>query len=455
MENDTVAIIGPQQSVMAHVISHIANELQVPLLSFAASDPTLNSLQFPYFVRTTQSDLFQMSAIAEIVSYYKWRDVIAIYIDDDHGRNGIAALSDKLAEKRCKISYKAPMSPKVSRNEISDTLLKVLLKESRVIILHIYATWGLEVVDVARKMEMMESGYVWIATDWLSTILDTESSLPPVAWGSIQGVLTLRMHTLDSELKRKFVSRWSNLTGGLFGLNTYGMYAYDTVWLLAQALGTFLNQGGNISFSNDPRLTEFHGGNLHFDSLSIFDGGNMLLSSILEVNISGVSGPIKFTSDGNLIGTAYEVINVIGTAGIRNIGYWSNSSGLSTVPPEKQTNRSYSNQQLYGVIWPGQTTEKPRGWAFSSNGRQLRVGVPVRVSFREFASLVYGSDVFHGYCIDVFTTALALLPYALPYKFIPFGDGHKVPIYTDLLQMITTNVSSNYNMLLCFVFQVV
>ena len=107
-----MAIIGPQQSVMAHVISHIANEFQVPLLSFA--DPTLNSLQFPYFVRTTQSGLFQMSTIVEIVSYYKWRDVITIYIDDDHGKNGIAALGDKLAEKRCKISYKAPMSPKVS-----------------------------------------------------------------------------------------------------------------------------------------------------------------------------------------------------------------------------------------------------------------------------------------------------------------------------------------------------
>ena len=53
-----MAVIGSQQLVMAHVISHIANELHVPLLSFAATDPTLNSLQFPYFVRTTQSDLF-------------------------------------------------------------------------------------------------------------------------------------------------------------------------------------------------------------------------------------------------------------------------------------------------------------------------------------------------------------------------------------------------------------
>jgi ionotropic glutamate receptor len=208
MENDTVAIVGPQQSVLAHVVSHIANELHVPLLSFAATDPALSSLQFPYFVRTTQSDLFQMSAVAEIVGYYEWRDVIVIYIDDEHGRNGVAALSDKLADKRCKISYKAPMSPKVVPNEISETLLKVGLMESRVIILHIYASWGLEVFDLAWNMGMMESGYVWIATDWLSTLLDTESnSLPPAAWDSIQGgflpcACTLRIHNSKGNLFR-------------------------------------------------------------------------------------------------------------------------------------------------------------------------------------------------------------------------------------------------------------
>jgi ionotropic glutamate receptor len=446
-----VAIIGPQHSVMAHVISHIANELQVPLLSFAATDPTLNSLQFPYFVRTTQSDLFQMAAVAEIVGFYEWRDVIAIYIDDDHGRNGVAALGDKLAEKRCKISYKAPMRPKVDRNDIFDTLFKVAMMESRVIILHIYSAWGLDVLDMARKNGMMGSGYVWIATDWLSTVLDTEPSIPSASMDSIQGVLTLRMHTPESDLKWEFVSRWSNLTAAKtndshFRLNTYGLYAYDTVWLLAHALDAFLNQGGNISFSNDSSLTEFHGGNLHFDAMSIFDGGKVLLNHILQVNMTGLSGPMSFTSDGELNGPAYEVINVIGT-GVRTIGYWSNSSGLSVAPPEKlnaQPNKS-SNQQLYGVIWPGQITQKPRGWVFSSNGKQLRVGVPNRISYREFVSHIEGSDNYVGYCIDIFNAAKEQLPYAVPYKFIPFGDGHSNPVTADLLHMITTGVSMNYN----------
>jgi ionotropic glutamate receptor len=313
MENDTVAIIGPQQLV-AHVISHIANELHVPLLSFAATDPTLNSLQFPCFVRTTQSDLFQMAAVVDIVGFYGWRDVIAIYIDDDHGRNGVAALSDKLAEKRCKISFRAPMSPEVDWNGIPDLLFKVAMMESRVIILHIYSARGLEVLDVARKLGMMVSGYVWIVTDWLSTVLDTKPSLPPARMDSIQGVLMLRMHTPDSEPKRQFVSRWSNLfaaktnSNNLFKLNTYGLYAYDTVWLLAHALNAFLDQRENILFSNNSSLTEFHGGKFQFEAISIFDEGKLLLSNILEVNMNGLSGPMNFTSDGDIISPANEII---------------------------------------------------------------------------------------------------------------------------------------------------
>ncbi|XP_023893526.1 glutamate receptor 3.6 [Quercus suber] len=447
MENDTVAILGPQRSVMAHIISHIANELRVPLLSFAATDPTLNSLQFPYFVRTTQSDLFKMAAVAEIVAYYEWRDVIAIYIDDDHGRNGIAALGDMLAEKRCKISYKAPMKPDLNRVDITDALVKVALMESRIIILHIYDSSGVEVLDAARNMQMMRNGYVWIATDWLSTLLDTESSLNSSVMDSIQGVLTLRMYTPETDLKKKFVKRWSNLTAvgntdnGHFGLNTYGLYAYDTVWLLAHALDTFFSQGKNISFSNDKGLSEFSEGNLRFNAMSVFDEGSVLRENILNVSMSGVTGQVKFTPDGNLIHPSYEVINVIGT-GSRTIGYWSNSSGLSVVPPDKlnaQANGSSSiHPSLYGVIWPGQTTQKPRGWELSSNGRQLRVGVPIRVSYREFVSRGEGPDMFGGYCIDVFNAAKDALPYPVPYKFVPFGDGHTNPINQDLLHKITT-----------------
>ncbi|KAG7968835.1 hypothetical protein I3843_07G001300 [Carya illinoinensis] len=448
MEKDTVAIIGPQLSVTAHVISHIANELQVPLLSYSATDPTLSPLQFPFFVRTAQSDLFQMAAIAEIVDYYGWKEVIAVYVDDDHGRNGIAALGDKLAERRCKISFKAPMPTEVNRDQITDVLVKVALSESRIIVLHTYAGSGPDVIKVAESLGMMGVGYVWIATNWLSTNLDTDPQLTSDATENFEGIITLRMHTPDSELKRKFVSRWSNLSSGksingAFGLSTYGLYAYDTVWLLAHAIDAFFNQGGIISFSNDSRLTELKGGSMNLDALSIFNGGNLLLKNILQVNMTGVTGSINFTSDRNFIHPAFEVINVIGV-GYRRIGYWSNYSGLSVLPPEilytKPPNRSSANQRLNSVIWPGQTTDRPRGWAFPNNGRQLRIGVPKRVSYLEIVSQVEGTDTFKGYCIDVFTAAVNLLPYAVPYKLVPFGDGRNNPSDTELVRLITTGV---------------
>ncbi|WCJ32838.1 glutamate receptor 2 [Euphorbia peplus] len=447
MAKDTVAIVGPQSSVTAHVVSIVASDLQVPLLSYSATDPTLSSLQYPFFVRTTQNDLYQMAAIAQIVEYYGWREVIAIYADDDYGRNGIASLGDKLAESRCRISYKAPLSPAATRDEITDALVQVALTESRILVVHSLNSWGPIVFDVAQYLGLMGPGYVWIATNWLSSLIDTSSPLPEETFESIQGVLTLRMYTPESELKRKFVSRWRNLTNGIpgddrIGLNTYGLYAYDTIWLLARAINAFFNEGGRISFSNDSRLAPLSRGGLNLNALSIFDGGKLLLKNIREADMEGVTGPMKFSSDGNLIRPAYEVINVIGN-GYRKIGYWSNHSGLSVEPPEtfysRPQHHSDLSQQLLSVIWPGQTTEKPRGWVFPNNGRHLKIGIPNRVSYREFISQV-NNEMFVGYCVDVFMAAVNFLPYSVPYKLIPFGDGKVNPRNDELVRLITAGV---------------
>lgn len=441
-----MAIIGPQSSVIAHVISHIANELKVPLLSFAATDPTLSSLQYPFFVRTSPNDLFQMVAIAEIIDYYEWREVVAIYVDDDFGRNGVAALGDELAARRCSISYKAPMKTDATQSDIRDVLVEVALTESRILVVHTYPNKGLEIFAEARYLGMLDSGYVWIATNWLTTILDTKASASLELFGNLQGVISLRIHTPDSQMKRNFISKWRNLTKNetSVGLSTFALYAYDTVWMLAHAIDAYFDHGGNLSFSKYSKLNEMHGGSLRLDSMSIFNGGDLLLDRILHVNMTGVTGPYGFTSDRNLIRPAFQVINVIGS-GTRRVGFWSNYSGLSIVPPEtlysKPANRSSSNQRLLNVIWPGETIQKPRGWVFPQNGRQLKIGVPNRVSFREFVAQIPGTDMFKGYCMDVFSAAVSLLPYGVPYKLIPYGDGRNNPSDSELVRLITAGVS--------------
>ncbi|KAJ8767039.1 hypothetical protein K2173_012550 [Erythroxylum novogranatense] len=439
MEMDTVAIIGPQSSVMAHVISHLANELHVPLLSFTALDPTLSPLQYPYFIQTAPNDLFQMTAIAEMISYFGWAEVIALFSDDDQARNGMTTLGDQLAARRCRISYKValPPDPKANRSDIQNALIKVLTLESRVIVVNTYSKTGLLVFEVAQSLGMIDKGFVWIATSWLSTVLDSYKTLPPNTFNSIQGVLTLRPHVPDSNRKRDFESRWDLLSNGSIGLNPYGLYAYDTVWMIARALRLFLDQGNTISFSNDSKLNGVGGGMLNLETLSIFDGGKQLLDNILKTNMTGLTGHLQFNQDRSILYPAFDIINVIKT-GFPLIGYWSNYSGLSFVPPEtlyrKKANRSSSSQHLHSVVWPGGNMSKPRGWVFPDNGRQLRVGIPNRASYQNFVSTVNGS--VQGYCIDVFIAAIKLLPYAVPYKFVPFGDGHKNPNYDGLVNQI-------------------
>ncbi|KAK3005299.1 hypothetical protein RJ639_016909 [Escallonia herrerae] len=429
---------------MAHVLSHLANELHVPLLSFTALDPTLSPLQYPYFIQTAPSDLYQMTAIADMVSYYGYREVTAIFIDDDQFRNGITTLGDELAKRRCKISYKAAISPgqSLTQEDVVNELVRARSMESRVFVLNAYAQTGRLILDVAQSLGMMENGYVWIATTWLSTVLDSTSISPKNA-NSTNGVLTLRPHVPDSERKRAFASRWRQLSNGSIGLNPYGLYAYDTVWLIASAVNSFLYDGGTISFSKDSRLSRFSGGGLNFGALSTLNGGKPLLNYILRTNMTGLTGPIQFNAERSVIHPSYDIINLMRSR-FRQIGYWSNYSGLSIVSPEtlysRPPNRSLSSQILSSVVWPGDTGVQPRGWVFPNNGRWLRIGVPNRVSYQDFVSQVNGTNIVQRYCIDVFLAATKVLPYAVPYKFILFGDGYKNPSYSELVNKVTSNV---------------
>ncbi|XP_062224312.1 glutamate receptor 3.1-like isoform X2 [Phragmites australis] len=445
METDVIAIIGPQCSTIAHIISFVANELQVPLMSFA-SDATLSSIQFPFFVRTAPSDLYQMAAVAAVVDYYQWKIVTAIYLDDDFGRNGIAALDDALTARRCKISNKIGFNSNAKRSELLNLLVTVSNMESRVIIVHTSAPSGLQLFSLANRLNM-DNGYVWIATDWLSAYLDANSSVPAETISGMQGVLTLRPHIPKSKIKSNLISKWSSLSKKYnhseLRINAYGFYVYDSVWTVARALDAFFDDGGRISFSNDSRLLGETGGTLHLEAMSIFDMGNKLLGNIRSVNFTGASGQVQFDAQGDLIHPAYDIINIIGN-GVRTIGFWSNYTQLlSTVLPEdlysKPPNTSLANQHLYDVIWPGETVQKPRGWVFPSNAKELKIGVPNRFSFKEFVSKDNATGSMQGYCIDVFTQALALLPYPVTYKFVPFGSDTENPSYDKLTQAVETN----------------
>ncbi|XP_022947089.1 glutamate receptor 3.4-like isoform X4 [Cucurbita moschata] len=263
------------------------------------------------------------------------------------------------------------------------------------------------------------SGFLGTVEDWLPSILDSFETNNPDVMNHLQGIVALRHHTPDSNLKKNFASKWNTTS-----FNSYALYAYDSVWLAARALHTFFQEGGNVSFSNDPKLHEINGSKLQLTSLRVFNGGEQLLETIKRTKFRGVSGLVQFGDDRNLIHPAYDIMNIGGT-GMRRIGYWTNYSGLSTMTPESSYSKPLNatpNGHLYTVIWPGEATAVPRGWVFPHNGKPLQIVVPNRVSYKAFVTKDKSPLGVKGYCIDVFEAAINLLPYPVPHAYILKGD---------------------------------
>ncbi|OAY35133.1 glutamate receptor 3.7 [Manihot esculenta] len=445
LEKHVVAIIGPQSSGIAHMISQIANGLQVPLISYAATDPTLSALQFPFFVRTTQSDSYQMAAMADLIDFYGWKEVIGIYVDDDSGRNGIAALDDELEKKMAKM-YKLRLSVNFDETEIMNLLKQSKLLGPRVYVVFVNPDPKLRIFTIAQKLQMMDDNYVWLATDWLSTTLDSISHINQTSFSALQGVVGLRQHIPDSSQKKAFLSRWKLMQqngSASSELNTYGLQAYDTVWAVAYAIDWFLNEFKNITFSSPDKLHDIKTSHLRLGELKVFSNGSSLLNKILQTNFTGLSGRMQFNNDRNIENGGFDVINIENMS-IHTVGYWANISGFSLLAPETrqgdQTNYSRVDQKLQKIIWPGGTLERPRGWVIADNEKPLRIGVPHRVSFVDFVTEVNKSHKIEGYCIDVFLEARKLVPYDVPYRFEAFGDGRSNPNYNELIRMVEEDV---------------
>lgn len=181
----------------------------MPLISYAATDPTLSTLQYAYFFHSTQSDSFQMATIADLVDFYGWKEVIAVYVDDDYGRNGISALDDAIAKKISQISYKLPLPSNFDLSDITSVLNKSKSLGPRVYIVHVNPDPELKIFNVAKQLHMFTSDYVWFAKDWLCTSLDSFSLEERSSFPVLEGVVALCQHTPQTAWKEeKITAKW-------------------------------------------------------------------------------------------------------------------------------------------------------------------------------------------------------------------------------------------------------
>ncbi|XP_050216011.1 glutamate receptor 2.7-like isoform X3 [Mercurialis annua] len=433
------AIIGPNTSMQADFVIDLGQKAQIPIISYSATNPSLlTSIKTPYFFRVAQDDSVQLNAIGAVIKAFGWRQAVPIYIDNQYGQGILPFLADTLQKIDTRIPYRCTLSPVSTDDQIVVELLKLMTMQTRVFIVHMPPFLGSRLFTKAKELGMMSEGYVWIITDGMADYL---TSLDPSIIESMQGVIGIRPYVPMSKELESFRVRWKrhflqeNPGNTDFELSIFELWAYDAAIALAMAVEK--TGAGNLSFreANTSSSTDLA-------SLGVSLNGPALVQALSTTRFKGLAGDFLFVK-GQLPPSAFQIINVIGD-GTRELGFWTPKNGLIKKLSSPVAKTSTSKSNLAPVIWPGDSTFVPKGWEIPTNGKKLRIGVPVKEGYSEFVKVTRDSmsnaTSVKGYCIDVFDAVVEALPYSLTYEYIPFAkpDGSTAGTYNNLVNQVYT-----------------
>lgn len=427
------AIIGPQTSTQAKFVIELGNKTQVPIISFSARSPSLSS-QNSYFIRTAWNDSSQAKVIASIVQAFEWREVVPIFEDSDYGSGIIPDLVDAFQEIGAHVPYRSKIPISATKDKILNELNQLKSNRTRVFVVHMTYSLGLQLFSSANEAGMMKEGYVWITTYGLTDLVDLNGLS---AISVMKGVLGVKPYIRETNKLRDFRVRWrkkfyqEDPNAEVSEPTTFGLWAYDTVQSLAVAAD------GLNSTNYTSQESDVYNGSTDLATLGSSLTGPNLTSRIINSNIDGMSGKFHLI-DGQLESSAFEIINVV-RHGKRRVGFWTQAYKLSRHMDKKA--------DLHSITWPGGGKTAPKGWEWPTSGKELRIGVPVKPGFSQFVKLEKDNKTIgKAYCTDVFDAVMKKLPYHVPYKYVPYADakGESNGTYDDLVYQVYLEVSDNY-----------
>ncbi|KAG6626644.1 hypothetical protein CIPAW_15G064800 [Carya illinoinensis] len=432
------AIIGPQNSMQANFVINLGEKAQVPTISFSATSPSLTSLRSEYFFRVAQNDSAQVKALSAVVKAFGWKQVVPIYIDNEYGEGIIPFLIDALQDVDARVPYRSIIAPLATDDAISKELYKLMTMQTRVFIVHMTTDLSSRLFTKAKEIGMMREGYVWIVT---SGIANSFSSIEPSVVDSMQGVLGVKTYIPKTKERKNFTIRWKrtfqqeNPKITNVDLNVFGLWAYDA----ASALATAVEKVGGENFvSEQPNASS---NLIDLETIGVSKNGPKLLKALLGVRFRGLSGAFSLLN-GQIKSSTFQITNVIDDIE-RVVAFWTPENGLRRELMNSVNKNVYSTSKnnLRLITWPGDVEIVPKGWEIPTNGKKLRIGVPVKGGFGEFVQVPHhgtNTTQVKGYSIDVFDAVMKSLPYAVRYEFIPFAkqDGESAGTYNDLVYQV-------------------
>lgn len=341
-------------------------------------------------------------------------------------------LIDALQGVNARVPYRSVIDPTAKDDQIREELYKLMTMQTRVFVVHMVPSLAVRLLMKANEIGMMTEGYVWILTAATTNVLD---SMDSSVLNSMEGALGLKTYIPKSKELNSFKTRWKRkflIKNPILNepqLDVFGLWAHDAV----RALAIAVEKTGETEFTYKNNPTDESKNNLtDLQTLGVSENGQKIREALWEMNFRGLTGDYRIVK-GELESANFEIVNVNGNGGKR-VGFWNFEKGLT-----KNLNQSGTKP----VIWPGDTAATPKGWEWPVAGKRLRIGVPVKEGYSEFVRVTGSGAGAEGYCTDVFNAAIATLPYAVPFDYVPFAfpNGSGAGSYDDLIIQVSKGVS--------------
>ncbi|KAL5575315.1 hypothetical protein UlMin_017014 [Ulmus minor] len=411
-EKKVKVIIGMETWQEAAHVGKVGNRAKIPVISFAAQSITLPlmPLRWPFLISMANDPSVEMKRIADLVSAYKWRKVVVIYEDDEYGGDmgTLTLLTEALQKIGSEVEYRLVLPPYSSLSDpkgfVLDELVKLLSVQSRAfIVLQSSLPMVSHLFREAKKLGFLEKDSAWIITESVTSLLPSaDSSLISSMKGTL-GIKTFYSKTTNtykafqSQFQQKF--KIENPQEGDANLGIYALRAYDSIRAITQAT----------------------------EKMTSNTSTKMFLQDILLASFDGLSGKVSFTEGKLSHNPIFRIVNVVG----KGVKY-----------KELDTENGSSPNRLQGldgsVVWPGDSKDKPKGWAMPTIEKPLRIGVPNNTLFKNFVNIDQSkkdsNEGYDGFCIDIFRKVEGRLNYALPYKFEAINGT-----YDELVEAVINN----------------
>ncbi|CAF3982957.1 unnamed protein product, partial [Rotaria sordida] len=297
-ESNIVSIVGPEFSRETLLISPLCEKLNLPVISYSATDPDLSdATTYPNFYRTVPSDDIMALALVKLFNRFNWTSCLIIYQNDAFGSGGAKVINDLFNASNMKVVQMIMYD--IAKKSIRGDLKTYLMNSpSRIVIL-----WADSISTSLILQNALDSNVVGPLFTWIITSQILLNSFDERYHQNLVGMLLIEPVVApvvgapyNTELLNAAYNIWQTYENETFpgstNVNDYALFSFDATWALIKSLEELCSSKINNSSSSCLSFNKFS-----FCFNFRFNQYDSLLSILARTNFLGVSGFVGFSNN--------------------------------------------------------------------------------------------------------------------------------------------------------------